>query len=201
MASAIEKELRPDKFNREQAWSLLNEYTLSASLLNHALAVESAMNGYARHYNIDAEEAKWWAITGLLHDFDYEKFPELAPGGHPYVGCQVLQDLGYPPPVTEAIMGHALYSGVARTTLMAKVLFAVDELSGLIVATALVRPDKSLAQVEVRSVEKKIKDKAFARGCNRDDIKLGVEELGTTLSAHIEVVLRSLQSISETLSL
>ncbi len=187
---------------REDALALLNEYTKSSSLLNHALTVEAAMRWYADHFQCTPEEIALWGMTGLLHDFDYEQFPEpVAPHGHPFKGNQILGDLGYPESLREAIMGHALYSGVPRTTLMAKTLFAVDELCGLITASALVRPDKSLLAVEVRSIKKKFKDKAFARGCNRDDITLGAAELGLDLDMHIGNVLQGMQAIASELGL
>ncbi len=171
---------------RSEALSLLKDYTQSVSLRKHGMYVESCMVWYARHFGCDQAEIDLWGITGLLHDFDYEKYPDpVAPDGHPFKGNAILGELGYPDSLREAIMGHALYSGVPRTTRMAKCLFAVDELSGLITASVLVRPDKSIANLEARSVIKKMKDKAFARGCNRDDIKVGAEELGIDLAQHI----------------
>lgn len=179
---------------RDDAWVLLNEYTKSASLLKHAQCVEAAMKWYAEFFNEPPEEITKWCITGLIHDFDYERYPTADPiDGHPYKGNQILKDAGYPDDVREAIMGHALYTGVPRNSKMSKTLFAVDELSGLIVASALVRPDKSLQNVEAKSVLKKMKDKAFARGCNRDDIRLGAEELGIPLEEHTANVLKALQ--------
>jgi len=188
--------------NREEALSLLSEYTKSESLIKHALSVEAAMGWYARHFNQTAEEVQKWEITGLLHDFDYEAFPEpVPPNGHPYKGQEILNDLGYPDDVITAIMGHAEYTGVARESLMAKALFAVDELSGLITASALVRPDKSLNTLEVKSVKKKMKDKHFARGCNRDDIKQGAVELGIDLDQHISNVITAMRAIAGKLEL
>jgi predicted hydrolase (HD superfamily) len=172
--------------NREAALELLKGYTESVSLLKHAFSVEACMNWYARHFNIPTEQQPLWAITGLLHDFDYERYPDpVSPDGHPYKGNAILKELGYPEEITTAIMGHALYTNTARETLLAKTLFAVDELSGLITAAALVRPDKSIAALETKSVLKKMKDKAFARGCNRDDIRLGAEELQLSLEQHV----------------
>jgi predicted hydrolase (HD superfamily) len=172
--------------NRDQAWALLCEYTTNPSLIKHALSVEACMGWYADLHELQAEERLLWCLTGLLHDFDYERFPEpIDPGGHPFEGNRILKELGYPDSLREAIMGHALYSNVPRVTLMAKTLFAVDELSGLITASVLVRPDKSIALLEARSVLKKMKDKAFARGCNRDDIRLGAQELGIELEEHV----------------
>lgn len=187
---------------RQEALALLNDYTQSVSLLKHAYAVEAAMRWYADYYKVSPEEKEKWGITGLLHDFDYEKFPEpTAPEGHPYKGNQILGELGYPDDLREAIMGHAEYTGVARSTQLAKVLFAVDELSGLCVASALVRPDKAITALESSSVMKKFKDKAFARGCNRDDIRQGAEEIGIDLKAHMDNVIAALRTISKELEL
>lgn len=179
---------------RQEAFALLSEYTKSESLIRHGLCVEASMFWYAKYYEQTTENIEKWKITGLIHDFDYEMYPEpVAPGGHPFMGNKILGELGYDEDIRKAIMGHALYSGVPRDTLMAKVLFAVDELSGLIYAASLVRPDKSLFNLEAKSVIKKMKDKAFARGCNRDDIKLGAEELGIALETHVENTLKALQ--------
>ena len=171
---------------RLEALALLREYTESISLIRHGMFVECCMRWYARYYNCSLEEQEKWGITGLIHDFDYEKYPEpTAPDGHPFKGEQILAGLGVDADIREAIMGHALYSGVPRVTQMAKTLFAVDELSGLIMASVLVRPDKSIAALEPKSVLKKMKDKAFARGCNRDDIRLGAQELEIELETHV----------------
>ena len=181
---------------REEALALLTEYTKSESLLRHAFCVEASMRWYAKYFNQPDSEIERWGITGLLHDFDYEMFPEpVAPDGHPFKGCSILKELGYDEDITQAILGHALYSGVARTTLMAKTLFAVDELSGLVFAASLVRPDKSIQNLEVKSIIKKMKDKAFARGCSRDDINLGREELGIEMEEHVGNVLKALQDM------
>lgn len=184
------------KPTREDAWNLLNEYTKTPSLLKHALAVEAAMRAYARHYGEDEE---LWAATGLIHDFDYEQHPTA--DEHPLAGVAILEERGWPEEVIEAIKGHATYLNVPRNTLMAKTLFAVDELTGLVTACVLVRPDRSIASLEVKSVRKKWKDKAFARGVNREDIELGVAELGVELSAHIGVVIEALKSVADTLGL
>lgn len=184
------------KHTREDAWNLLNEYTKTPSLLKHALAVEAAMRAYARHYGEDEE---LWAATGLIHDFDYEQHPTA--DEHPLAGVAILEERGWPEEVIEAIKGHATYLNVPRNTLMAKTLFAVDELTGLVTACVLVRPDRSIASLEVKSVRKKWKDKAFARGVNREDIELGVAELGVELSAHIGVVIEALKSVADTLGL
>jgi predicted hydrolase (HD superfamily) len=179
---------------RDEAFALLREYTKSESLIRHALCVEASMEWYANHFAQAPEEVLKWKITGLVHDFDYEQFPEpVPPDGHPYKGNAILRGLGYPDDICEAIMGHATYSGVPRATLMAKTLFAVDELSGLVYAASLVRPDKSLQNLEAKSVMKKMKDKAFARGCNREDITVGAHELGVELPRHVENVLTALQ--------
>ena len=184
------------KHTREDAWNLLNEYTKTPSLLKHALAVEAAMRAYARQYGEDEE---LWAATGLIHDFDYEQHPTA--DEHPLAGVAILEERGWPEEVIEAIKGHATYLNVPRSTLMAKTLFAVDELTGLVTACVLVRPDRSIASLEVKSVRKKWKDKAFARGVNREDIELGVAELGVELSAHVGVVIEALKSVADTLGL
>ena len=188
--------------SRDDAYTLLLEFTASESLKNHALAVEAAMAWYANHFDIPENERILWQITGLLHDFDYERFPEpTAPDGHPYKGNQILTERGYPESVRKAIMGHALYTNTPRDTLMAKTLFAVDELSGLVTASVLVRPDRSIYTLETKSVVKKMKDKAFARGCNRDDIRQGALELGIELDQHISHVISALRMKAELLGL
>lgn len=179
---------------REHAHNLLKEYTKTDSLLRHSYAVEASMLYYAKLNN---EDPILWGNTGLLHDFDYEKYPTPTPEGHPYVGCQILRDHGYPDIMCEAIMGHALYSGVPRVTSLAKTLFAVDELSGLVYASVLVRPDKDINMLEVSSVKKKLKDKAFAKGVSRDDIKLGLEEMQIDLDVHIGNVIQALRERKE----
>jgi len=188
--------------NREAALALLREYTKSESLIKHSLSVEACMLWYAKHFSLSADDTLRWGITGLLHDFDYEMFPEpSAPNGHPFKGNSILTELGYPEDIKEAIMGHADYSGVPRTSQMAKVLFAVDELSGLVTASVLVRPDKSLFALEAKSVLKKMKDKAFAKGCNRDDIRLGAEELQIALEEHVTNVIQAMRVIAPELGL
>lgn len=182
------------QFTREDSYALLAEYTKSDSLIKHALSVEQAMRSYAVKFGEDTEK---WGITGLLHDFDYEKFPTMEE--HPYKGVEILKNLGYPQDVTDAIMGHGNHTGVERTTLMAKTLFSVDELCGFLLACAYVRPDKSIANVEVKSVKKKLKDKAFARAVNRDDINQGFTEIGIDADEHIGFVIASLSEISEKL--
>lgn len=188
--------------SRDESLALLQEYTKSDSLLKHAYSVEAAMRWYANHFGLAEDEVDKWGITGLLHDFDYEMFPEpVAPEGHPFKGNQILKEVGYPEDVTTAIMGHADYTNVARETQLAKALFACDELTGLITASVLVRPDKSIHNLQVKSVKKKFKDKAFARGCNRDDIRLGAEEIGIELSEHMQNVITAMQGIADELGL
>ena len=181
--------------NRTDAVALLKEYTKSDALLKHMYAVEASMRAYARKENEDEEQ---WAITGLLHDFDYEMFPN-APD-HPLKGSEILRERGYPEDIRLAILGHATYTGVPRGTRMAKVLYACDELCGFIMACALIRPNK-IADLEVSSVKKKLKDKGFARNVNRDDILHGCEELGVPLDEHIRFVIDAMKSISGELGL
>lgn len=181
---------------RDDAWKLLTEWTQSESLRKHALAVEAAMRGAARRADADEE---LWGLTGLLHDFDYERYPD--PPDHPTKGAEILRAEAYPEEMITAILGHAAYTGVARETPLAKALFAVDELSGFLTAVAYVRPSKSLAEVEVASVKKKLKDKAFARSVSRDDIMQGAAELGVDLDTHIAHALTDLQAAAPTLGL
>ena len=181
---------------REDAWTLLNEYTKNPNLIKHALAVEAAMRAYARKFG---EPEELWAITGLVHDFDYEQNP-TAPD-HPAVGVAILRERGWPEEVAVAVEGHAPYLGVPRVSNMDRALFAVDELTGLITAVALVRPSKSILDVKVKSVKKKWKDSAFARGVNRSDIEQGAAELGVELGDHIAVVLGAMQGIAKELGL
>lgn len=179
----------------------MHEYTASESLRKHMLAVEAAMRAYAQKLGEDSER---WGIAGLLHDFDYERYPNDAHSPtdeHPSEGVRVLRSRGYPEDVLRAILGHATYTGVPRDSLMAKALFAVDELTGLITATALVKPSRSVRDVDARSVRKKMKDKAFARGVSREDITLGAAELGLDLDEHIAFVVAAMQSEAEALGL
>ncbi|MGA9364384.1 MAG: HD domain-containing protein [Bacteroidota bacterium] len=185
-----------DLVTRGDVLALLHEYTKSENLRKHALAVEAAMRAYARRYNEDEEK---WAITGLIHDFDYEMYPN-APD-HPSKGSEILRERNFPEDVRKAILGHADYMGVPRDTLMAKCLYACDELCGLITAVALVRPSKKLADVEVSSVRKKMKDKAFARSVNREDIEKGAAELSVNLDEHIGIVLDAMKGIASQLEL
>ena len=182
--------VKMENISRESAFSLLCEYTKSESLIKHALSVEASMLWYARKFG---EDENLWGMTGLLHDFDYEKFPEPTPDGHPYQGVSILKGKGYPPEMCNAIMGHAHYTGVKRESLLAKALFACDELSGLTYASVLVRPDRSVMSMELKSLKKKFKDKAFSRGVSREDIVLGAEVLGVPLDDHMDNVIKALR--------
>src|SRR5881296_1450759 len=177
--------------DRNEAWELLCEYTKGDSLRKHAIAVETAMRACMKRYGEPDADEDEWGLVGLLHDFDYEMFPSA--DQHPFTGANILCGRGYPDRVIRAIMGHATYTGVPRDTSMARALFATDELCGFLVACALVRPAKSLDDLEVASVKKKLKDKAFARSVNREDIKLGVEELGVDADEHIRFVIEALR--------
>ncbi len=186
---------------REDALALMHEYTKSDALRKHMYAVEAAMQAYAQTYGEDAEA---WGLVGLLHDFDYERYPnrEHSPTeGHPSFGVGVLREKGLPEPMCQAILGHATYCGVPRESLMAKTLFAVDELCGFLIACALVRPSKSLKDLQVKSVKKKLKDKAFARGVNRDEVRQGAEKLAVPLEEHIQFVIKALRPVEERLGL
>jgi predicted hydrolase (HD superfamily) len=185
--------------DRNEAWDLLCEYTEGDSLRKHALAVEAAMRACAKQYGSGEDDADEWGMVGLLHDFDYEKFPSA--DQHPFTGANILCGRGYSERFIRAIMGHATYTGVPRDTAMARALFATDELCGFLVACALVRPNKSLDDLEVSSVKKKLKDKAFARSVNRDDIRQGVEELGVELDAHIRFVIDALRPVQKQIGL
>lgn len=188
--------------SREETLALLKEYTSSQSLLNHARAVEASMRWYAKHFELSEQEIELWGNTGLIHDFDYEKYPDPTPvTGHPYMGNKILAERGFPDELRSAVMGHAEYTGVARVSKLAKALFACDELSGFVTACTLVRPDKSINSLEVSSVKKRLKDKAFARGCNRDDIFKGAEEIGIPLDTHIENIRNALREIAAELGL
>ena len=181
------------KLSRADALDLMHEYTPSDALRKHMYAVEAAMRAYARKYGEDEEP---WGVVGILHDFDYERWPnpDHSPTEeHPSEGSKILAGRGYPEQLRRAILGHASYTGVPRDTLLAKVLYAVDELCGFLVACALVRPSRSLADLEVSSVKKKLKDKAFARGVNRDEVRQGAEELGVPLDEHIQFVIEALR--------
>lgn len=182
--------------DRNQAWCLLTEFTRSESLRKHALAVEACMRAYARRFGEDEE---LWATVGLLHDFDYEKWPSLA--DHPYRGNEILKERGYSDEVRRAIMSHAEYTGVTSESPMEKALFACDELAGFITAVALVKPGKSLTEVDAKSVRKKMKDKAFARSVSRDDIVNGAKQLGVDLDEHIAFCIEAMKAIAAELQL
>ena len=184
--------------SRDDAFALLCEYTKSESLLKHALSVEAAMRWYARKYG---EDETLWGITGLLHDFDYERFPDPTENGHPYRGCGILRERGYPEEMVEAIMGHAAYTGVERKTPLAKTLFACDELAGLITAAVYVRPDRSIHTLTVQSVKKKLKDKAFAKGVSREDVRLGTSEIGLELDEHVANVIEGMKVVADSIDL
>jgi putative nucleotidyltransferase with HDIG domain len=187
--------------SREAALALMEQWTASDSLRKHMLSVEGAMRAYAEQFGDDVER---WGLAGLVHDFDYERLPNEAheaDAEHPAEGVRTLRALGYPEDILQAILGHADYTGVARETRMAKALFAVDELCGLITACALVRPSKSVNDLEAASVRKKMKDKAFARGVNRDDVLQGAAELGVDLDTHIAFVIASMRARAPELGL
>ncbi len=186
--------------NRAQAWGLLTEFTQSESLRKHALAVGACMRAYAEKLsNGSAGEKELWGVVGLLHDFDYEKYPSL--DDHPYKGNEILKERGYSDEIRRAILSHAEYSGVTRDTPMEKALFACDELAGFITAVALVKPGKSLAEVDARSVRKKMKDKAFARSVKREDIVNGAADLGVDLEEHIAFCIEALKGVADQLGL
>jgi predicted hydrolase (HD superfamily) len=185
-------------FDRAHAFALMTEWTASESLRGHMLAVEAAVVAYARAEG--ADEALW-AATALLHDFDYERHPTLGPDGHPFVGVAHLRGLGAPEEMLEAILGHADHTGVARTSRLARVLYACDEITGLVTAAVLVRPDRDIAGLELSSLRKKFKDKAFARGVVREDVRRGAEELGVDLWEHVAFVLAAMRSSAGVLGL
>jgi predicted hydrolase (HD superfamily) len=189
--------LMPD---RESAWCLLTEFTQSESLRKHGLAVEACMRAYARKLAPEAPaDEDMWGVVGLLPAFDYEKYPSL--DDHPYKGNEILKERGYPEQIRKAIMSHAEYTGVTRDTPMEKALFACDELAGFITAVALIKPGKSLAEVDVKSVRKRMKDKAFARKVNRDDIVNGAAGLGVELEEHIAFCIEAMKGIAGKLGL
>jgi predicted hydrolase (HD superfamily) len=182
--------------SRDDAWTLLTEWTKSESLRKHALAVEAAVRGYARRFG-EAEDE--WGIVGLLHDFDYERYP--TPADHPFRGCDELRRRGYPEWVMRAILSHAQYSGVPRESPLEKSLFACDEMAGFVSAAALVRPSKSVLDLEAKSVVKRMKDKAFARAVSRDDLRAGAELLGLPLEEHITNVIAAMRERADVLGL
>ncbi|MFN8654145.1 MAG: HDIG domain-containing protein [Gemmatimonadales bacterium] len=191
----------PPDWTRDRALALVHEFTLNDALRKHMYAVELAMRAMAAKFGADPDE---WGLVGLLHDYDYERWPNAersATEGHPAEGVRLLAAQGFPEPMQRAILGHGSYTGVPRDTPMAKALFAVDELCGFLVACALVRPSKSLKDLEVSSVKKKLKDKAFARGVSREDVLQGAEEIGIPLEEHIAFVLDALRPGEATLGL
>jgi predicted hydrolase (HD superfamily) len=186
---------------RQDALALVHEFTQSDSLRKHMLSVEAAMRAYAVKFGEDPER---WGLAGLVHDFDYERYPNAAHSPteeHPAWGVRHLRSLGWPEDILDAILGHAQYSGVPRETLMSRTLFAVDELTGMITATALVRPSKSVHEVDAKSVRKKMKDKGFARGVSREDVIEGTAALGIDLDEHIQFVIGAMQAVADSLGL
>jgi putative nucleotidyltransferase with HDIG domain len=181
---------------RNDAWCLLTEFTLSESLRKHALSVEACLRAYARKFGEDEE---LWALVGLIHDFDYEKYPSAE--DHPFKGSEILKERGVSEEIRRAILSHANYSGVPRESRLEKTLFACDELAGFITASALVKPNKSLAEVDAKSVRRKMKDKAFARSVSRDDIINGAVEMGVDLDEHIAFCIEAMKSIAGELGL
>jgi len=187
--------------NRDDAWTLLCEYTQNENLLKHALAVEACVRAYARKLGGDEQ---LWGLTALLHDFDYERWPNEAhhpTQEHPYEGSKILRERGYPEELIRAILSHADYSGVPRQTPLEHALFACDELAGFLTACALVKPGKSIFEVETDSVKRKLKDKAFARGVNRQDVLKGAEELGVPLEEHIRFCIEAMRAVADRLGL
>jgi predicted hydrolase (HD superfamily) len=182
--------------SRDDAWALVTEHTQSESLRKHMLAVEAAVRGYARLWGEDEED---WGVVALLHDFDYERWPDQT--NHPFRGVEILKGKGYPEWVTRAILSHADYSGVPRESKLEKALYACDEMSGFVTAAALVRPSKSVLDLEAGSVLKRMKDKAFARAVNRDDLRRGAEELGLPFEEHVGNVIMFLRVQAEPLGL
>ncbi len=185
---------------RDEAWKLVTEWIESDSLRKHVLSVEAAMRGYARYFGDDEE---LWGVTGLVHDLDFERYPDMDDQtvGHPRTALRVLKEMDYPPEVIQAVAGHAPYLGIPRTRRMDSALWAVDELTGLVMAVGYVRPSKDLRDVEVKSVKKKWKDRAFAAAVNREDIEAGAAELGVDLWEHVRVVLEAMQGIAGELGL
>ena len=188
--------MTPDSISRETAWALLTEWTQSESLRKHGLAVEAAVRGYARKFG---EDEQGWGIVALLHDFDYERYP--TPADHPFRGCEELQRRGYPEWMTRAILSHADYSAVPRDSLLEKTLFACDEMAGFVTAAALVRPSKSVLDLEASSVIKRMKDKAFARAVSRDDLRNGAAALGLPLDEHAANVIAFMREQADALGL
>ena len=191
--------LKKMDITREKAWELVNEFTENQNLVRHMLAVEAAMRAYARKYGEDEE---LWGIVGLVHDFDYEQNPDLSVEGHPVTGAKILRERGWPEEIVRAMLSHASeYTGVPQETLLERVLFAVDDLTGFLVAVALVRPSKSINDVKLKSVRKKWKDKAFAAAVNREHIEQTAAALGLELGEHIQTVLDAMKGIAPQLGL
>jgi putative nucleotidyltransferase with HDIG domain len=184
------------ELSRDAAWALLTEFTQNENLQKHALAVEAAVRGYARQWGED-EEA--WGVTALLHDFDYERYPDLA--DHPFKGAEILRERGYPEWLVRAVLSHADHTGVARESRLEHALFACDEMAGFVTAAALIRPSKSLMDLEARSVVKRMKEKAFARAVNRDDLRRGAEEIGVPLDTHVGNVIAFMREQADALGL
>jgi putative nucleotidyltransferase with HDIG domain len=182
--------------SRESAWSLLTEFTQNENLQKHALAVEAAVRGYARLWG---EDETAWGIAALLHDFDYERYPDLA--DHPFKGAGILRERGYPEWLVRAVLSHADHTGVARETRLEHALFACDEMAGFVTAAALIRPSRSLVDLEATSVVKRMKEKAFARAVNRDDLRRGAEEIGVPLDAHVSNVIAFMREQADALGL
>jgi putative nucleotidyltransferase with HDIG domain len=181
---------------RNDAWCLLTEFTQSESLRKHALSVEACLSAYARKFGEDEE---LWGVVGLIHDFDYEKYPSAEE--HPFKGNQILAERGWPEDIRRAVMSHANYSGVSRDSKLEKTLFACDELAGFITATALIKPNKSLAEVDAKSVRKRMKDKAFARSVSREDIINGASDLGLDLDEHITFCIEAMKHVAADIGL
>jgi putative nucleotidyltransferase with HDIG domain len=184
------------ELSREKAWALLTEFTQNENLQKHALAVEAAVRGYARRFG---EDETAWGVTALLHDFDYERYPDL--GDHPFKGAEILRERGYPEWLIRAVLSHADHTGVARETRLEHTLFACDEMAGFVTAAALIRPSKSLLDLEAKSVVKRMKEKAFARAVNRDDLRRGAEEIGVPLEEHVANVIGFMRAEADALGL
>ena len=184
------------ELSRETAWALLTEFTQNENLLKHALAVEAAVRGYARQFG---EDDVAWGVTALLHDFDYDRYPDLA--DHPFKGAEILRERGYPEWLVRAVLSHADHTGVARETRLEHTLFACDEMAGFVTAAALIRPSRSLLDLEAKSVVKRMKEKAFARAVNRDDLRRGAEEIGVPLEEHVASVIAFMREQADALGL
>ena len=184
------------ELSREKAWALLTEFTQNENLQKHALAVEAAVRGYARQFG---EDDVAWGVTALLHDFDYDRYPDLA--DHPFKGAEILRERGYPEWLVRAVLSHADHTGVARETRLEHTLFACDEMAGFVTAAALIRPSRSLLDLEAKSVVKRMKEKAFARAVNRDDLRRGAEEIGVPLEEHVASVIAFMREQTDALGL